>query len=219
MSMILNVGRRIVTRNERIVATLASRVRGQHSLICMLAAYAAIWTTYAVIAKGSQGIHPDMGEVVAWGWDLDWGTHKHPPFLPALVHLWFVVFPLTDWAYYLLAVISPVVAIYFTWLLSGTWLQGAKRAAVPFFLSLIPFYNFLALKLDHNAILIPLWAVTTYVFVKSFQTRSIPWSVLTGIFAGCAVLAKYWSFFLLSGLATAALADSQRLHGHTPSSS
>jgi hypothetical protein len=127
------------------------------------------------------------------------------------VSLWFSIFPVSDWAYYLLAVTSTAIAIYFTWLLSGFWLQGAKRAAVPFLLMLIPFYNFLALKLDHNVILVPLWAITTYAFVRSFQTRSILWSVVTGVFAGLAVLAKYWSFFLLLGLAIAALADSRRL--------
>src|SRR5712675_2192625 len=89
--------------------------------------------------------------------------------------------------------VVAAAAMYFTWLLSGFWLHGAKRAAVPFLLMLIPFYNFLALKLDHNAILVPLWAITTYAFVRSFQTRSILWSVVTGVFAGLAVLAKYWS--------------------------
>ena len=196
---------------EGLVAATASPEHGRRVLIFILIAYSAVWTAYAIIAKSTQGIHADMGEIFSWSWDLEWGTHKHPPLLPALVSLWFSIFPVSDWAYYLLAVTSTAVAIYFTWLLSGFWLQGAKRATAPFLLMLIPFYNFLALKLDHNAILVPLWAITTYAFVRSFQTRSIPWSVVTGVFAGLAVLAKYWSFFLLLGLASAALTDSQRL--------
>jgi len=196
---------------ERLVAATASPEHGRRALIFILIAYSAVWATYAIIAKSTQGVHADMAEIFSWGWDLEWGTHKHPPFLPALVSLWFSVFPASDWAYYLLAVISTAIAVYFTWLLSGLWLQGVKRAAVPFLLMLIPFYNFLALKLDHNTILIPLWAITTYAFVRSFQTRSILWSVMTGIFVGMAVLAKYWSFFLLLGQASAALVDSQRL--------
>jgi 4-amino-4-deoxy-L-arabinose transferase-like glycosyltransferase len=207
---------KIITRRwkallERLVAATASPEHGRRVLIFILIAYSAVWTAYAIIAKSTQGIHADMAEVFSWSWDLEWGTHKHPPLLPALVSLWFSIFPVSDWAYYLLAVTSTAIAIYFTWLLSGFWLQGAKRAAVPFFLMLIPFYNFLALKLDHNVILVPLWAITTYAFVRSFQTRSILWSVVTGVFAGLAVLAKYWSFFLLLGLAIAALADSRRL--------
>ena len=152
-----------------------------------------------------------MGEVVAWSWELEWGTPKHPPFLPALVHAWFTVFPLADWAYYMLAIGLIVVAIYFSWLMAGLWLRGPKRAAVPFLLMLIPFYNFLALRLDHNVVLIPLWAIATYAFARAFLTRSVTWSVVTGIAAGAAVLAKYWSFFLLFGLIVAALADRRRL--------
>jgi hypothetical protein len=207
---------KIITRRwkallERLVAATASPEHGRRVLIFILIAYSAVWTAYAIIAKSTQGIHADMAEVFSWSWDLEWGTHKHPPLLPALVSLWFSIFPVSDWAYYLLAVTSTAIAIYFTWLLSGFWLQGAKRAAVPFLLMLIPFYNFLALKLDHNAILVPLWAITTYAFIKAFDTRSTVWSVVTGVFAGLAVLAKYWSFFLLLALASAALADSQRL--------
>jgi 4-amino-4-deoxy-L-arabinose transferase-like glycosyltransferase len=39
----------------------------------------------------------------------------------------------------------------------------------------------------------------------------VTWSVATGIAAGAAILAKYWSFFLLFGLIVAALADRRRL--------
>jgi hypothetical protein len=205
------IARRWKALIERLVAATASPKHGRRVLIFSLIAYSEVWVAYAIIAKSTQGIHADMAEVFSWSWDLEWGTHKHPPLLPALVSLWFSIFPVSDWAYYLLAVTSTAVAIYFTWLLSGFWLEGAKRAAVPFLLMLIPFYNFLALKLDHNAILVPLWAITTYAFVRSFQTRSILWSVAAGVFAGLVVLAKYWSFFLLLGLASAALADSQRL--------
>jgi 4-amino-4-deoxy-L-arabinose transferase-like glycosyltransferase len=204
------IARRWEALMERLVAATASPKHGRRVLILILIAYSGVWVAYAIIAKSTQGIHADMAEVFSWSWDLEWGTHKHPPLLPALVSLWFSIFPVSDWAYYLLAVTSTAVAIYFTWLLSGLWLQGAKRAAVPFFLMLIPFYNFLALKLDHNAILVPLWAITTYAFVRSFQTRGILWSVVAGVFAGLGVLEKLWLFFLLLGLASAALADSQR---------
>jgi hypothetical protein len=209
--LVAGLGRRFLAFTDRLVVGLSDPASGQRYIVGILAAYWAAWTLYAVIAKSSQGIHTDMGEVVSWSYDLEWGTPKHPPFLPALVRVWFSIFPQADWAYYLLAVGLVVVAIYFSWLLSGFWLQGTKRAAVPFLLMLVPFYNFLALRLDHNVILIPLWAITTYTFTRAFRTHSVAWSVATGVAAGAAVLAKYWSFFLLFGLIVAALADRRRL--------
>ena len=38
-----------------------------------------LWTLYGVIAKGSQGLHYDMTEVIAWSRDLGFGYLKHPP--------------------------------------------------------------------------------------------------------------------------------------------
>src|SRR5438067_9624591 len=89
---------------ERLVAATASPEHGRRALIFILIAYSAVWTAYAIVAKSTQGIHADMAEIFSWSWDLEWGTHKHPPLLPALVSLWFSVLPVSDWAYYLLAV-------------------------------------------------------------------------------------------------------------------
>jgi hypothetical protein len=196
---------------QRGVTALANSRHKHWVLVCILAAYAVVWTIYTIVAKSTQDIHPDTGEFVAWSSDLEWGTPKHPPFLPAVVRLWLLVFPLADWAFYLLAILNLVVGIYFIWLLSGLWLQGAKRAAIPFLLMLIPFFNVLGLNFNHNTILIPLWAITTYSFVRSYRERSIRWSVVTGVLAGVCVLAKYWSVLLLLGLSAAALADTDRL--------
>jgi hypothetical protein len=69
-------------------------------------------------------------------------------------------------------------------------LDGEKRAAVPFRLAAIPFYNFVSLKLDHNAALVPLWALTTWAFMRSLDTRRIGWAVLFGLAASASLLTK-----------------------------
>ena len=121
--------RHLIVFVHRIVIRLSRPEPDQRLLLGILIAYWAAWSLYGVIAKSSQGIHSDMGEVAAWSSDLQWGTPKHPPFLPALVRVWFSIFPYADWAYYLLAIGLVVVAIYFSWLMSGYWLSGTKRAA------------------------------------------------------------------------------------------
>ena len=117
--MLAGLPGRFIVFAHRLVIGLGRPDGNQRFIVGILAAYWAIWTVYGVIAKSSQGIHTDMGEVVAWSWELEWGTPKHPPFLPALVRAWFTVFPLADWAYYLLAIGLIVVAIYFSWLMAG----------------------------------------------------------------------------------------------------
>jgi len=193
-----------------LIDALADPRRAHRTMIAVLAAYAVVWTLYAIIAKWTQGIHADMAEIAAWSLALEWGTSKHPPLLPALVRGWFSVLPATDWAYYQLSVLLTTISIYVSWLLAGLWLDGVKRAVVPFLLMLIPFYNFLSLKLDHNVILIPLWAATTFTFVKAYRSGNWWWSLAAGLCAGGSMLAKYWSVFVLLGLGLAALIGARR---------
>ena len=39
---------------------------------------------------------------------------------------------------------------------------------------LVPFFHFHALKFNVNTVLMPLWAATTFWFLRSIKTRSTP---------------------------------------------
>jgi hypothetical protein len=178
--------------------------------LALICAYAVAWTLYGVISRSSQDINADMAEQVIWARNLALGYPKHPPFLTYVVKLWFLFFPLTDWAFTLLAAVTVSAGIYLAFELCGIWLDDEKRAATPFLLAVIPFYNFLGLKFDHNSALIPLWALTMLAFMRSLETRGIGWAVTTGLAASAAILTKYWSGFLLAALAITALLDRRR---------
>jgi hypothetical protein len=74
----------------------------------------------------------------------------------------------------------------------------------------VPFFNFHALKFNANTVLMPLWAGTTLLFLRSFKTRRALDAALAGLCAAAAMYGKYWSAVLLLGLAMAALADPRR---------
>src|SRR5262249_15879639 len=130
----------------------------------VLVGYIATWTVYAIIAKSSQDIHTDMGEMVVWSREAGLGTPKHPPLAAWLVRLWFSIFPSQDWAYYLFAVILATVGLWAAWRISARYLPDDKRVAGIALLTLVPFYNFHALKYNANTVLTPLWALTTWWF-------------------------------------------------------
>ena len=136
--------------------------------------YVAVWTLYAVIAKGSQDIHFDMAEQFAFAQELALGYAKHPPLALAVVRAWFSVFPIADWAYYLLAMATAALALWIAWRLSARFLDGEKRVLGLALLTLVPFFNFHALKFNPNTVLMPLWAATTLWFLRSFETRRMP---------------------------------------------
>jgi MFS family permease len=184
--------------------------RANRTAAAVITGYVLVWTLYAVIAKSSQDVHFDMGEAVAWSRELAVGNPKHPPASAWLVGAWFLAFPLADWAYYLLAVLTAAVGLWIAWMLSGRWLAPEKRAAGLALLTLVPFFNFQALKFNANTVLIPLWAATMWCFLRAFETRSAAWAAAAGLAAAGAMLGKYWSIVLVAGLAVAALVDPRR---------
>src|SRR5262249_44420240 len=138
------------------------------------------------------------------------GHAKHPPLVPAIVGAWFLIFPVSGWAYYLLAVVTAAFALWIAWRLSARFLDGEKRVVGLALLTLIPFFNFHALKFNQNTILLPLGAATTLFFLRPYEERRLPDAVLAGVFAALAIYGKYWSAMLLIGLGIAALADARR---------
>jgi 4-amino-4-deoxy-L-arabinose transferase-like glycosyltransferase len=194
---------------ERLLDALTGP-RRERNVVWLLVGYCAIWSLYGALAKGSQNVHFDMGEMVAWSRDAGIGTPKHPPLAAWLVRAWFTAFPLADWSYYVFAMVLTTVALWVAWRVSERTLDAEKRIAGLLLLTFIPFFNFHALKFNANTVLIPLWALTTWFFLRSFETRNAMWAALAGAAAAAAMLGKYWSVFLLLGLGVAALADPRR---------
>jgi 4-amino-4-deoxy-L-arabinose transferase-like glycosyltransferase len=188
---------------------LIDPARRERNVVLALAFYTVVWTIYGTIAKSGQGLHPDMTELLDWSRDLAWG-YKHPPFAAALVWLWFKFFPVAEWSYYLLAMLMPAIALWIVWWLSADYLEVEKRVFGIALLTLVPFFNFHALKFNVNTVLMPLWAATTLWFLRSYTTRNALYAALAGIAAAAAMMGKYWSIFLVAGLAVAALIDSRR---------
>jgi hypothetical protein len=188
---------------------LIDPARRERSVVLTLAVYAAVWAIYGTIAKSGQGLHPDMTELLDWSRHLAWG-YKHPPLAAAIVWLWFSVLPVAAWSYYLLAMLMPTIALWIVWRLSADYLDIEKRVFGLALLTLVPFFNFHALKFNVNTVLIPLWAATTLWFLRSYTTRSTLYAALAGAGAAACMLGKYWSIFLIAGLVVAALIDKRR---------
>ena len=210
MSARTDAGRRGPALIERLLDALTDPARRERTAAAVLLGYVALWTLYGVIAKGSQDIHVDMSEQFVLARELALGYPKHPPLTMVIVRAWFSVFPTTDWAYYLLAMANAGLALWIAWRLAARFLDGDKRVVGLALLTLVPFFNFHALKFNVNTVLMPVWAATTLWFLRSFETRRLLDAALAGAGAAAAMYGKYWSVFLLLGLGIAALVDGRR---------
>jgi len=195
---------------ERLFNALVDPKRCERTMLWVLAGYVGAWSIYGAIAKSSQDLHFDIGEMFAWSHQVGWSAPTHPPLGAWLTRAWFAFMPRQDWAFYLFAILIATVALWIAWRLAGRYLPPDKRVLGIALLSLLPFYNFHALKFNASSVLTPFWAATTWWFLVSFESRRAGFAVLAGLAAGTAMLGKYWSIFLLAGLGLAVLTDPRR---------
>ena len=80
-----------------------------------------VWTLVPSISNINLPL--DTIEALAWGSNLDWGYSKHPPLSALAVELFYQTFGNRDWAYYLLSQIFVIVAFYFVYKFSISFLQ------------------------------------------------------------------------------------------------
>ena len=176
----------------------------------LLAAFVAVWMLYFSIAYIAGDLHPDVLEAWSLGRTLSWGSGKHPPLMGWFTHAWTLIFPTTDWSLELLAMVNAAVALWAVDLIARRYVRGDKRAIVILLLMLLPAYQFHAQRFNANTVLLAVWPLATYCFLRSFETRTLLWSAATGVLCAVAMLGKYYSVFLIAGFVVAAIAHPQR---------
>src|SRR5215470_7359882 len=178
--------------------------RRERAAVACIGGFIAVWTLYAIIAKGSQDVHQDVGELIGWSREPGLG-YNHPPLAVWIVTVWFAVFPRADWAAHLLAASNAGVTLWICWKLFGDWLDDTKRVVALAMLALVPLYTFQALVYNANTAMIPVWAAATLFLLRAWKDRRPADAALAGASAGASMLAKYWSVYLVIALALAPL--------------
>jgi 4-amino-4-deoxy-L-arabinose transferase-like glycosyltransferase len=176
----------------------------------LLIGFVAVWMAYLVIAYLCGDLHSDVLETWTLGRTFEWGNSKHPPLMGWVARAWTSVFPLTNWSFQLLALTNAAIALWAVDLISRHFVRGDKRIIVLLLLMLTPIYQFHAQRFNANALLLTLWPIATYCFLRSFETRQIGWAVAAGAAAALAMLGKYYSAVLIGSFIFAAVCHPQR---------
>jgi 4-amino-4-deoxy-L-arabinose transferase-like glycosyltransferase len=131
-----------------------------------------------------------------------------------VARLWTLVFPLTDWSFQLLSMTNAAVALWAVDLIARRFVRGDSRAVILLLLMLLPAYQFHAQRFNANTVLLAIWPLATYCFLRSYETRAVGWAAATGVLAALAMLGKYYSIFLIGSFALAAIVHPQRGFRH-----
>src|SRR3954470_3962753 len=120
------------------------------------------------------------------------------------------VFPVSDWSLQLMAMANAGLALVFVDRIARRFATGHKRILVLLLLMLTPAYQFHAQRFNANAVLLAIWPLATWCFLRAFETRSAFWAVAVGCTTALAMIGKYYSVFLVASFAFAALAHPAR---------
>lgn len=175
-----------------------------------LAVFVALWVAILQLAYLSGDLHPDAIEAWTLGQSLAWGGIKHPPLMGWIARAWITVFPVADWSFHLLAMTNAAIGLWAVDLIVRRFVRGDTRGLILLLLLLLPVYQFQAQRFNANAILLAVWPLTIYCFLRSFETRQFSWAAAAGIAGALAMLGKYYSIFLIVGFVIAAVCHPQR---------
>src|SRR3979411_2250229 len=180
------------------------------AVMMLLIGFVAIWMAFLKIAYLGGGFHPDTLETWTLGRSFEWGNPKHPPLMGWVARAWTSVFPLTDWSFQLLTMTNSAIGLWSVDLISRRFVRGDKRVVVLLLLMLLPTYQFHAQRFNANTVLLAIWPLATYCFLRSFETRHVAWAAAAGATAAIAMLGKYYSIFLIGSFAFAAIVHPKR---------
>lgn len=176
----------------------------------LLFGFVVVWQTFLIVAYLGGDLHPDVLETWTLGRSFDWGSSKHPPLMGWVARAWTSIFPLSNWSFQLMALVNSAVALWMIDLVSRRFAKGDKRLVVLLLLMLTPIYQFHAQRFNANAVLLAIWPLATYCFLRSFETRRLEWAAAAGAAAALAMLGKYYSVFLIASFIFAAILHQQR---------
>ena len=115
-------------------------------MIGFAAVHAVLWTLILVNLKTGQDVHMDVAEAYAWGQKFLLGYGKHPPLSGWVAGVWFMIFPVTDWATYALAMATLGCGLVICWLLALRVVDRRRAFLVVVMLALYPIFNFKGFK-------------------------------------------------------------------------
>src|SRR6266545_2765566 len=190
---------------RRLAAWLAARAGDPRAALWLVSGFAAVhavlWTLILVNLKAGQDVHMDVAEAYAWGQKFLLGYGKHPPLSGWVAGVWFMLFPVTDWATYALAMATLGCGLVICWLLALRVVDRRRAFFVVVMLALYPIFNFKGFKYNPDLLQLVTLPLVVLAYLDAFEKRSIKSGVWLGLAGALALMIKYWVLTMLGAIA------------------
>ena len=173
--------------------------------------HAVLWTLILVNLKTGQDVHMDVAEAYAWGQKFLLGYGKHPPLSGWVAGVWFMLFPVTDWASYALAMATLGCGLVICWLVALRVVDHRRAFFIVVMLALYPIFNFKGFKYNPDLLQLVTLPLLVLAYLDAFEKRSVRSGLWLGLAGALALMTKYWVVTMIGAIGLAALIHPERL--------
>jgi len=174
------------------------------ALAAVLFIHALVWTALPTLLYANLPL--DLIEALTYGHEWQLGYDKLPPLPWWLVEIAYRLIG-HDFAYYLLAQIAVVAALWLVWLTARPLAGPLGALAAVLIVDGLHYLNYTSAKFNHDVIQLPFWALAGFVFHRALRGGWIGHWLLLGIAIGLSLWAKYFVVVLAGPLALFILLD------------
>lgn len=172
-----------------------------------LITHVLVWTLVPSLIR--ENLPLDAMEGTTWGHQLEWGYDKNPFLNAWLTALAVFIGGTSGWTIYLFCQLSVAACLYAVWQLANRMLAPTYALIAVMMLEGVQYFNFHALDFNDNTLELGTWGLATYFFYKALRTPTYRAWILTAIFLGLGMMAKYYTAALVAAMALFLLFNSQ----------
>ena len=174
------------------------------ALAAILLLHAVVWTALPTLLYANLPL--DLIEALTYGREWQLGYDKLPPLPWWLVE---IVHRLVghDFAYYLLAQIAVVAALWLIWLTARPLVGPLGALVAVLIVDGLHYLNYTSAKFNHDVIQLPFWALAGFAFHRALRGGWIGHWLLLGLAIGMSLWSKYFVVVLAVPLALFILFD------------
>ncbi len=178
-----------------------------------IAAHCIGWALLPIFTRYNLPL--DAIEGTLWGREMQWGYDKNPYLNAWLTNLAVNLDGHQGWLVYVFSQSCVAFSFYAVYQLGKRILNPTCALIAVLLLEGIQYFNFHAIDFNDNTLELGLWSLTIYFFYFAMQKNNerkqpfLDWG-LTGLMAGLAMMAKYYTSALLAAMFIFMLSNKER---------
>src|SRR5258708_25973706 len=201
-SRIRSIGRRGAAR---LVAWAGDEKLSPWLVAGFVILHVVLWTVILIRLRGAQDVHFDVAEAFAWGQKFLLGYGKHPPLSGWVAGLWFMLFPVTDWSTYALAMVTVGVGMMICWAIALRVVDRRRSFLVVLMLAIYPIFNLKCFKYNADLLQLVTLPLVVLAYLDAFDKRTVRSGIWLGLAGALALMTKYWVLTMIGAIGLAAL--------------